>query len=75
MPHWDLIVLSHVQTKALLVAHAKGEATAITSLDLNLTTTRVALSAEGVHFTPTERLAWEDVAFINDDENSCFHIR
>ena len=74
MPHWDLIVLSHVQTKALLTAHAKGETSAVTSLDLNLTTRPVTLSAEGVHFAPTERLAWEDVAFINADENSCFHI-
>lgn len=74
MPHWDLMVLSHVQTKALLTAHAKGETSAVTSLDLNLTTRRVELSVEGVHFTPTERLAWEDVAFINADENSCFHI-
>ncbi len=74
MRHWDLIVLSHVQTKALLAAHAKGETSAITSFDLNLTTKQVALSSEGVHFAPGERLAWEDIAFINDDENSCFQI-
>ncbi len=74
MQHWDLIVLSHVQAKGLLAAHAKGETSVITSLDLNLTTKEVSLSAEGVHFAPTERLAWEDVAFINDDENSCFQI-
>lgn len=74
MHHRDLIVLSHVQTKGLLAAQAKGESSTITSLDLNLTTQRVELTADGVQLTPTERLAWEDVAFINDDENSCFHL-
>lgn len=74
MQHWNLIVLSHVQTKALLAAHARGETTVTTSLDLNLTTKQVDLSREGVQFTPTDRLAWEDVAFISDDENSCFQI-
>jgi len=72
--HRDLIVLSHLQAKGLLAAHAKGETTVVTSLDLNLTTTAVALSAQGVQLAPTEWLAWEDVAFINDDENSCFQI-
>lgn len=74
MHHRDLIVLSHVQTKGLLAAQARGESSTVTSLDLNLTTQRVALTADGVQLTPTERLAWEDVAFINDDENSCFQL-
>ena len=74
MQHWDLIVLSHVQTRALLAAHTKGETNVTTSLDLNLTTRHVELSAEGVHFAHGERLAWEDIAFINEDENSCFQI-
>ncbi|MCB0063625.1 MAG: methyltransferase domain-containing protein [Caldilineaceae bacterium] len=74
MQQGDLVVLSHVQAQILLAAHAAGETTVTTSLDLNRTTTQVRLDGEGVHFAPGDRLTWEDIAFINDDENSCFQI-
>lgn len=74
MQQGDLVVLSHIQANALLGAHAKGETTVTTSLDLNLTTTQVQLDGEGVHFVPGERLTWDDIAFIHEDENSCFQI-
>lgn len=72
--HRDLIVLSHIQTKPILATWAKGEKDVATSLDLNLTNIRVELRANGVYLLPDERLAWEDITYISDDENSCFHI-
>ncbi len=74
MRHWDEIVLSHLQMKELLAAQKRGETDATLSLDLNLSTVTVTLDADGVQLQPGERLTWEDVAFINEDENSCFHL-
>jgi predicted methyltransferase len=74
MQRRDLIVLSHVQAKTLLAARTRGATRAVASLDLNLSTIEVTLDGDGVQLLPDERLAWEDIAFINDDENSCFQL-
>lgn len=74
MKDWQEIVLSHVQMKPLLDARAQGATRTTTSLDLNRSTVTVTLDAEGVQLLPNERLTWEDVLFIHEDENSCFHL-
>lgn len=58
----------------MLVARAQGNSTLQSSLDLNLTSTSLDLRDDGVYLAPDNRLAWEDVEFIADDENSCFAI-
>lgn len=74
MRHWDDIVLSHVQMKGLLEAQEQGATQATLSLDLNLSTVPATLDRKGVQLLPGERLTWDDVAFIHEDKNSCFHL-
>jgi len=74
MRRCDFIVLSHVQMKMLLTAKKRGVDRTPISLDLNRSTVEVTLDHEGVQLLPDERLTWEDVTFINEDENSCFHL-
>jgi predicted methyltransferase len=67
------IVLSHFQA-ALLKARAAGEAHAIVSPDLGLSTVEVVLELEGVRFPGGEMVAWADLERIRDAQNQCFAV-
>jgi predicted methyltransferase len=66
------IVLSHFQVTPLLKARATGEAHAIVSPDLGLSTVEVVLEPEGVRFPGGEMVAWADLGRIRDAQNQCF---
>jgi predicted methyltransferase len=68
------IVLSHFQITPLLQAWRAGASDAETSLDLNLSQTRVLLDAAGIQFSDELRLSWSDAEKIARDENSCFTL-
>ncbi len=67
-----MIVLSHFQIQPLLKAHQQELTTAITSTDLNLTTTAGQLTSEGIIYPNDECLSWDDAHEIADAENNCF---
>jgi uncharacterized protein len=69
-----LCVLSYIQAKDLLGAHAAGKDSARVSLDLGLTGSEVALRPEGVSLPGGQLLAWQDVETINSSETGCYVI-
>jgi len=69
-----LTVLSHYQARPLLAARRAGEATAIISPDLNLTTVEVTLGDDVVAFPDGAWLSWGLVVDISRDENKCFKV-
>lgn len=71
---FDLIVLSHVQARPLLKARGAGLRTQAVSLDLNISLTKVGLSAAGVALPDGQILPWDEVERIAEDENTCFFI-
>jgi hypothetical protein len=68
------IVLSAAQAHELLQARQHAQASAATSLDLGLTTAAVALLPEGAAFPGGERLDWEQIAAIANDDVGCFMV-
>ncbi len=67
------IVLSHYQGTALLEAHRAQQSTALTSLDLGLTTTTVTLTPDRL-ILPDQVLAWSEIETIAQHETACFVI-
>lgn len=67
-----MIVLSHYQTRPLLVARKLGQPAATISPDLGLTTTPVRLDPDGVVFPTGETLTWDDARHISANEKQCF---
>lgn len=70
-----LIVLSHYQAASLLAARPEAPTHVTTSLDLNLNTTTVPVTATGVMLPDGQQLAWEVVEEIAANENACYHVR
>src|SRR5690606_15625300 len=70
-----LIVLSHYQAASLLAARPEAPTHVTTSLDLNLNTTTVPVTATGVTLPDGQQLAWEVVEEIAANENACYHVR
>ena len=68
------IVLSHVQVKPVLQARQEGASRAFTSLDLGLTVREVGLEPDGLALPDGQRLAWEHLHAIADNELTCFVI-
>lgn len=66
------IVLSHYQIKPLLQARDAGSAVTTVSPDLGLSTVEVQLEDAGIRFHDGNVLAWNKVAEINEDENTCY---
>ena len=67
------IILSHFQANALLEAHRAGRATAITSLDLGLTTTEVSLTPDRL-ILPDTVLPWNEIEEIARHDTACFVV-
>lgn len=70
-----MIVLSHFQIEPLLKAYKQGTVSAVTSVDLNLTSVEAQLTAEGVVYPNGEHLSWDDTHEIIDAENNCFTLK
>ncbi len=68
------IVLSHVQTHALLQALEAGQNRVEVSPDLGLTTVEVGIESEGVCFPNGDSLRWDAIEEISASENNCFVI-
>ncbi|HUG17030.1 MAG TPA: methyltransferase domain-containing protein [Thermomicrobiales bacterium] len=68
------VVLSRFQAADLLRARERGDERVLTSADLGLSTSDVALTEEGARFPDGELLLWEDVDEIADRENACFRL-
>lgn len=69
-----MILLSHFQAAPLLKAIQRGETSAETTLDLNLSRTTVTLGPDGVILAEGVSVAAEELAEIADVENGCFLI-
>lgn len=72
MPH--AIVLSHYQAAPLLAAWKVGQATAVTSPDLGLSTVAVTLADGGVTFPGGETVRWDDLRHVERTPNQCFAV-
>jgi hypothetical protein len=68
------LVLSFIQAHTLLQARQQGLPNVTTSPDLGLTTADVELLPEAVAFPNGERLPWEQIAAIADDDVGCYVI-
>lgn len=69
-----MIVLSWLQAQDLLAARAGSKASAVVSLDLNLSTRKLALDEQGVAFPDGQSLSWEALEEIAEDKKHCFLI-
>jgi uncharacterized protein len=69
-----MMILSHYQARDLLTAHHSGRATAITSLDLGLTTVEVTLTSDRL-ILPDAVIAWNDIEAIAQQDTACFVIQ
>ena len=70
---WPM-VLSHFQAAPLLAAWRAGQASLLSSGDLNLTTAPVTLDASGVTFAGGECVVWDALAAIAESESACFAV-
>jgi predicted methyltransferase len=68
------IVLSYLQAESLLRARQAGEARAVGSLDLGLSTVEVCLETGGIRLADGQLLAWQDVEVICAAPRVCFLI-
>lgn len=68
-------VISHYQTSLLLKARQEGVRTAITSIDLGISTVQALIQADGVVYPCSTRLSWEDAEEISANENACYCIK
>lgn len=68
-----MIILSCYQASALLEAHRAGHPTAITSLDLGLTTVEVTLTPDRL-ILPDAVLPWDELEEIARHDTACFVV-
>ena len=69
-----MTIISHFQAEPLLRAWRDSQATATTSLDLNLTTTEVTLAEAGVRLPDGRMLTWDELALVAGDEVGCYVV-
>ncbi len=69
------VYLSHYQATPLLRARHKGEATARTSIDLNLTLVAVTLTDEGFMLADGRMVPWDVVREAEGNETGCFLLK
>lgn len=67
-------VLSHIQVGPILRARQQGEPSAVTSLDLGLTTTEVSLEPDRIVLPRGQWLDWESLEEIHHSESVCFVV-
>ncbi len=68
-----MTILSLYQAAALLEAHHAGYPTAVTSLDLGLTTTEVTLTPDRL-ILPDQVLPWCEIEEITQHDTACFVV-
>ena len=68
------IVLSHIQTRPLLLARQAGQHRVEVSPDLGLTTVEAMIKPARVCFPNGDSLRWEAIEKISASENNCFVI-
>jgi uncharacterized protein len=68
------MILSYFQVDELIAARDAGRERATVSLDLGLTTDKVALSAAGVRFPDGQALTWAQLDEIRSSERGCFLV-
>jgi predicted methyltransferase len=68
------ITLSHFQAEELRRARDAGQATAVVSPDLGLSTIQVVLDADGVRFPNGDRVTWAALERIRAARNVCFAL-
>jgi predicted methyltransferase len=66
------IVVSYLEAEDLLRARQGGEARAVVSPDLGLSTVEVSVEPGGARFPEDQLLAWEDLETISDSPRGCF---
>jgi predicted methyltransferase len=69
----NALILSHYQAEVLLEARRAGHTTAITSLDLGLTTTEVTLTPDRL-ILPDQVLVWGEIEEIARHDTACFVV-
>jgi len=67
-------VLSHFQIRPIMRARRTGQISATTSLDLGRTTCQVQLANDRVELPDGQRLGWNTLEEIADDDVGCFVI-
>jgi predicted methyltransferase len=67
-------VLSHFQIRPIMRARRTGQISATTSLDLGRTTCQVQLANDRVELPDGQRLGWNTLKEIADDDVGCFVI-
>ncbi len=67
------IILSHYQANTLLDARRAGLSTAVTSLDLGLTSTEVTLTPDRL-ILPDQILTWSEIEEITRHDTACFAV-
>ena len=70
-----MVVLSHFQTKRILLAKKESKSEVELSLDLNLTQSSVVLNESGVRLPEGRTLSWEQIAEIEKHPNACFLVQ
>jgi predicted methyltransferase len=70
----NAIIISLAQAQRLLDAQARGQTTAVVSLDLGLSEHEVTLEQERVVFPDGQALGWEDIAQIAEDDTGCYAV-
>ncbi len=71
----SLPVLSYLQVEPILRARQKGERSAVTSLDLGLTTAEVSLELQRIVLPDGQWLSWDSLEEINQSESVCFVVQ
>ncbi len=66
-------ILSHYQANTLLDARRAGLSTAVTSLDLGLTSTEVTLTPDRL-ILPDQILTWSEIEEITRHDTACFAV-
>ncbi len=70
----NMTVLSHYQTAALLKARDQELRSAVTSIDLGISTVQVLIRTDDVVFPGPTTLSWKDIEEIDSNENVCYDI-
>jgi uncharacterized protein len=68
-----MIILSHYQASTLLEARRAGQTSAMTSLDLGLTTREVTLTPDRL-ILPDQVLSWSEIETIAQHDTACFVV-